>query len=88
MNYSDLLEENGFKRFDTCVNVHTKNFDFNMAFVEFETKGELGLLVTDELGREKLKIINKKYVEYIEIVYQDDIVLEAKGEEPKDRMYI
>lgn len=86
MNYNDLLEECGFKKFDTCVNVHTKNFDFNLAFIEFETKGELCILVTDESGREKLKIINKEHIEYVEVIYQDDLNFENKGES-KDRMF-
>ena len=88
MKYLDLLKEAGFSNpYETCVNVHTRNFDFNLAFIEFETKGELGILVTDELGREKLKILNKDYVEYVEIVYQDDIDILKDLDEPKDEMF-
>ncbi len=88
MNYLDLLEENGFKdKFNTCINVHTRNFDFNLAFIERETDENLCILVTDESGREKLKIINKEFVEYVEIVYQDDIYSENDGEENTDRMF-
>ena len=87
MKYIDILKEAGFKEvYETCINVHTRNFDFNLAFISFETKEELGLFVTDDSGREKLKIINKDYIEYVEIVYQDDILTDT-DEEQSDRMF-
>lgn len=88
MNYEELIVKGGFPDpYNTAITVHTRNFDFNLAFIEYETKGELCILVTDDKGREKLKILNKKYVEAIEIIYQDDISFEDK-EEKKDRMFI
>lgn len=87
MSYVDELEKLGFNNgYDTCINVHTRNFDFTLAFIAGETNKNLSILVTDELGREKLKIINKEFIEYIEIVYQDDINVN-ENEEPKDRMF-
>jgi len=85
--FIDELKECGFSYWkDTCVNVHTKNFDFTLAFIERETDENLCIFVTDESGREKLKIINKKFIESVEIVYQDDLSLE-NTEESKDRMF-
>lgn len=87
MNYVDHIRECGFKNpFDTCINVHTVDFDFNLAFVEFEDSDVLGILVTSEDGREKLKLVNKKYIEYVEIVYADDLNFEGI-EESKDKMF-
>lgn len=88
LNYLELLKEAGFDDpYETCINVHTRNFDYNLAFIEFETKGELGILVTDEYGREKLKILNKYYIEAVEIVYQDDISFEELGKSNTDKMF-
>lgn len=88
MNYSDLLKECGFQDpYETCINVHTRSFDYNIAFIEAETKGELCLLATDSEGREKLKIINKKYIESVEVVYQDDISFEEPGKSNRDKMF-
>jgi len=85
--FIEELKECGFSDWkDTCVNVHTKNFDFTLAFIERETDENLCIFVTDESGREKLKIINKKFIESVEIVYQDDLSLE-NTEESKDRMF-
>ncbi len=87
MKYVDLLEEVGFNEpYDTCLNVHTRNFDYTLAFISFETDDKLGILETDDSGREKLKILNKKCIEVVEIVYQDDLVLDSDGEE-SDRMF-
>lgn len=88
MNYTDLLKEAGFNEpYETCINVHTRNFDFNLAFISFETKGELVILVTDEMGREKIRVLNKKYVEAVEVVYADDVSFEEPGESNKDKMF-
>lgn len=87
MNYVDSISECGFKDpFNTCINVHTEDFDFNLAFVEFEDSDVLGILVTSEDGREKLKVVNKKYIEYVEIVYADDLNFEGL-EESQDKMF-
>ncbi len=86
--FIEELKECGFSDWkNTCVNVHTKNFDFTLAFIERETAENLCIYVTDECGREKLKIINKDYIEYVEIVYQDDIFSENDGDSTNNRMY-
>lgn len=87
MKYVDLLKEAGFQEpYDTCVNVRTKNFDYTLAFISFETEEQLGILETTETGREKLKIINKKCIEVIELIYADDIDFD-KEEKTEDRMF-
>lgn len=87
MLYVEQLENAGFKNpYDTCVNVHTRNFDFTVCFIEYEDEETLSILVTDDLGREKLKLLNKKYVEALEVVYADE--LDFKEKEPgENRMF-
>ena len=87
MKYLDLLKECSFNEpYDTCLNIRTKNFDYTLCFISFETEDKLGILETTESGREKLKIINKNCIEVIEIVYADDIDFE-KEEKTEDRMF-
>lgn len=87
MKYVDLLKECGFEdSYDTCLNVRTKSFDYTLCFISFETEEQLGILETTDSGREKLKILNKKYIECVEIVYADDIDL-GKEEKKEDRMF-
>lgn len=83
MFYVNQIENAGFSDgHNTCVNVHTRNFDFTLAFIEFEDEESLSLLVTDENGRERLKLVNKAFIEYIEVVYQGD--LDFGENEPSD----
>lgn len=88
MKFIDLLREMGFGNpNDVCINVHSQNFDYPLAFIEAETKEKLVISVTDESGRERMRILNKKYVEAIDIVYQDEIKLENTGKSNRDRMF-
>ena len=89
MKYLDLLKECGFEKpHNTCINIRTRNFDYTLAFVSFETDEQLGILETDEFGREKLKILNKNFIEAVEIVYSDDIdILKDAGEKNSDKMF-
>ena len=88
MKYVDLLKEAGFQNpYNTCINVRTKNFDYTLSFISFETDEQLGILETDEDGREKLKILNKKYIEAVEIVYENDVSFEQPGKLNTDKMF-
>ena len=88
MKYVDLLKEAGFQdQYNTCINVRTKNLDYTLCFISFETDEQLGILETDEDGREKLKILNKKYIEAVEIVYENDVSFEESGKSNTDKMF-
>lgn len=88
MKYIDLFKNAGFSDpYDTCLNIRTKNFDYNLSFISFETEDKLGILETDENGREKLKIISKEYIECVEVVYADDIIRFKDADEPTDKMF-
>lgn len=81
------LEEVGFKNgYDVCLTVHTSNFDYPLSFIEFESDDVLGIMSTDEMGREKLKILNKRFVEAVEVLYADDLEF-SDGEKPDNRMF-
>lgn len=59
---------------DLCFSVSTKDFDFPFSFFDFETEDMLGILVTDEEGREKLHIIVKSEIVFLRIHYLDELV--------------
>lgn len=85
--YINELKECGFSNpYDTALTIHTVNFDYSLCFIERETEKYLDILVTMEDGREKLRIVSKKDIESVDILYQDDISFEDK-EEQKDRMF-
>lgn len=87
MLYVKQLEKAGFKNpYDTCVNIHTKNFDFTVCFIEYEDEESMSVLVTDEEGRERLKLLNKEFIEYIEVLYAGDLDFEVK-EPHENRMF-
>lgn len=58
---------------DLCFAVSTKDFDFPFSFFAFEDDEFLGLLVTDEEGKEKLHLIVKSEIVYIRIHYLDEL---------------
>lgn len=58
---------------DLCFAVSTKDFDFPFSFFAFEDDEFLGILVTDEEGKEKLHLIVKSEIVYIRIHYLDEL---------------
>lgn len=60
---------------DLCFNISTGNFDLSFSFYAFETDEFLGVVVTDENGDEKLHVLVKNKIEFIQFVYQDDFDL-------------
>ena len=53
-----------------------------MSFIKYETDGLISFLATDSEGREKLKVVNKNYIESIEVYYlDDDDIVEKMNEE-------
>lgn len=86
--YINELKECGFSNpYDTALTIHTANFDYSLCFIERETEKYLDILVTMEDGREKLRIVSKKDIESVDILYQDDISFEKPGESNKDKMF-
>lgn len=69
---------------DLCFAVSTKDFDFPFSFFAFEDDEFLGILVTDEEGKEKLHLIVKSEIVYIRIHYFDELeVLFGDGEDER-----
>lgn len=67
---------------DVCVNIYLANAVFRMCFIIDETDGLISFLATDSEGREKLKVVNKNYIESIEVYYlDDDDIVEKMNEE-------
>ena len=67
---------------DVCVNIYLANAVFRMCFIIDETDGLISFLTTDSEGREKLKVVNKNYIESIEVYYlDDDDIVEKMNEE-------
>lgn len=65
---------------DCCINILTEFIQYNLCFIEFETKDHLGVWVTHEDMRERFTLLEKKYIVSISIVYEQDIVIEEDSE--------
>lgn len=70
-----VADDFGMQLDDLCFAVSTKDFDFPFSFFEFEDDEILGILVTDEEGKEKLHLIVKSEIVYIRIHYFDELEL-------------
>ena len=57
---------------DVCVNIYLADAVFRMCFIIDEDENLLSFLATDSEGREKIKVVNKDYVQSVEVYYLDD----------------
>ena len=80
---NEQFEDDTFKTIeDVCVNICLADAVFRMCFIIDETDGLISFLATDSEGREKLKVVNKNYIESIEVYYlDDDDIVEKMNEE-------
>lgn len=67
---------------DVCVNICLADTVFQACFILEEDEKLLTFVATDSEGREKLKVVNKDYIESIEVYYlDDDDIVEKMNEE-------
>lgn len=66
---------------DVCVNIYLADAVFRACFILDEDKNLLTFVATDSEGREKLKVINKNFIQSVEIYYLDDEMTEKMNEE-------
>ena len=80
---NEQFEDDTFKTIeDVCVNIYLADAVFRMCFIIDETDYLISFLATDSEGREKLKVVNKNYIESIEVYYlDDDDIVEKMNEE-------
>ena len=70
---NEQFEDDGFETIeDVCVNIYLADAVFRMCFIIDETDNLLSFLATDSEGREKIKVVNKDYVQSVEVYYLDD----------------
>lgn len=84
---NDQFEDDIFKTIeDVCVNIYLADVVFQACFILEEDKKLLTFVATDSEGREKLKVVNKDYIQSIEVYYLDDDIVEKMNEE-EDSMF-
>lgn len=84
---NEQFESDAFKRIeDVCVNIYLADAVFQACFILEEDKKLLTFVATDSEGREKLKVVNKDYIQSIEVYYLDDDIVEKMNEE-EDSMF-
>ena len=71
---------------DVCVNIYIADAVFRMCFIIEEDADLLSFVATDSEGREKIKVVNKQYVQSVEVNYLDDS-LAMEAEEKIDDMF-
>ena len=59
---------------------------FQACFILEEDEKLLTFVATDSEGREKLKVVNKYYIQSVEVYYLDDNIIEKMNEE-EDSMF-
>lgn len=70
---NEQFEDDTFKTIeDVCVNIYLADAVFHMCFIIDETDNLISFLATDSEGREKIKVVNKDYVQSVEVYYLDD----------------
>lgn len=70
---NEQFEDDGFETIeDVCVNIYLADAVFRMCFIIDETDDLISFLATDSEGREKIKVVNKEYVQSVEVYYLDD----------------
>lgn len=75
MNYKESDLE------DCCVNILTTTDEYNLSFIEFETRDLMGIKTTRSDLTEGFVVLNKKYITSIAIVYANDILLTEEKKE-------
>lgn len=81
------FDEDNFESIeDVCVNIYLADAVFRMCFIIDEDKDLISFVATDSEGREKIKVVNKDYVQSIEVYYLDD-ELAMTVEEKIDDMF-
>ena len=84
---NEQMEEDTFEKIeDVCVDIYLAEAVFRMCFILEEDKDLLMFIATDSEGREKIKVVNKDYIQSVEICYLDD-ELSAKVEDKIDEMF-
>lgn len=84
---NNQFEDDTFKTIeDVCVNIYLADAVFQACFILEEDKELLTFVATDSEGREKLKVVNKDYIQSIEVYYLDDDIVEKMNEE-EDSMF-
>lgn len=84
---NEQFEDDAFKTIeDVCVNIYLADAVFQACFILEEDKELLTFVATDSEGREKLKVVNKDYIQSIEVYYLDDDIVEKMNEE-EDSMF-
>lgn len=84
---NEQFEDDTFKTIeDVCVNIYLADAVFQACFILEEDKELLTFVATDSEGREKLKVVNKDYIQSIEVYYLDDDIVEKMNEE-EDSMF-
>ena len=84
---NEQFEDDTFKTIeDVCVNIYLADAVFQACFILEEDKKLLTFVATDSEGREKLKVVNKDYIQSIEVYYLDDDIVEKMNEE-EDSMF-
>ena len=81
------FDEDNFESIeDVCVNIYLADAVFRMCFIIDEDKDLISFVATDSEGREKIKVVNKDYVQSVEVYYLDD-ELAMTVEEKIDDMF-
>lgn len=84
---NEQFEDDTFETIeDVCVNIYLADAVFRMCFIIDEDENLLSFLATDSEGREKIKVVNKDYVQSVEVYYLDD-ELAMQVEEKIDDMF-
>lgn len=84
---NNQFEDDAFETIeDVCVNIYLADAVFRMCFIIDEDENLLSFLATDSEGREKIKVVNKDYVQSVEVYYLDD-ELAMQVEEKIDDMF-
>lgn len=84
---NEQFESDAFKTIeDVCVNIYLADAVFQACFILEEDEKLLTFVATDSEGREKLKVVNKDYIESIEVYYLDDDIVEKMNNE-EDSMF-
>lgn len=84
---NEQFEDDSFETIeDVCVNIYLADAVFRMCFIIDETDDLISFLATDSEGREKIKVVNKDYVQSVEVYYLDD-ELAMQVEEKIDDMF-
>ena len=84
---NDQFDDNTFETIeDICVNIYLSDAVFRMCFIIDEDDDLISFIATDSEGREKIKVVNKDYVQSVEVYYLDD-ELAMQVEEKIDDMF-